>query len=513
LYASEQRALDVRLDVAGIARGSPQEIARGLLLLAIYIQQLPPEFNADSLHLGVSLHTLLHRYLCSVSDLVTSDDDLACTMEGLDCLIMQTMFYINDGNLRRAWLTSRRCLCVAQFLDCQNAYFSWSRTLDKSDDILKAKAMVWVRAVMLDRYLAPVVGLPSGIGQDCFGDEAIIEPIQTPLDTFERRICVVAGLIAHHNQSRSRQGYTTALAVDEKMDKIIADLGDSIIRIPDLTVKNKSQAEARSFKLMLCQMWFYFSRLCVHIPYMLRAFTEHKFEYSRVACLDASRELLKRYLVLRRTNNTQGTARVVDFSTVIAAATLILNQIGATAHSSAATTDQDDMQLVLQVAASMEAVSRGPRDFMARQGVDVIEKLVDLNSSAPGVASNMKVRLTIPFFGPVIIHRFKRPTGIASLSSLTQAPDEHHSGQAASQQTQAINHAAGLGSGDSLELTPDCTCQSMFESASISDPAWLPQLQAWDFDDVSTWDDAFGLWDVSGWECEGSFTAPESTAD
>lgn len=59
---------------------------------------------------------------------------------------------------------------------------------------------------------------------------------------------------------------------------------------------------------------------------MLRAFSDSKYKYSKLSCLNASRELLLLYLGLRSTN-AQCQARVVDFSTAFAFITLRLEQV------------------------------------------------------------------------------------------------------------------------------------------------------------------------------------------
>jgi hypothetical protein len=263
-----------------------------------------------------------------------------------------------------------------------------------------------------------------------------------------------------------------------------------------LSTAQRSLEEDDGFKLVLNQIWFYTLCLFLHIPWMLRAFTDHKFEYSRFACLQASREQLRRYLALRGTNNTQGTARVVDFATTIASATLILNQVGSAANPADAKLEENDEPLVLKVVESMRIVSRGPREFMARQGVQVIETLLALTTPDQGISATTRIRLTIPYFGPISIQRRSNLQPPAQ-SAAIQFPIENS--DILGRQAHSVEAPDDAPCDVGNNFFPDHGHDLSFEYTEMSDPGWLPPLEAWDFDNVLDWGDTFGLWDVSNW--------------
>ena len=360
----------------------------------------------------------------------------------------------------------------------------------------KARAMMWMRTVLVDRYLAPILGMPCGVGEDCFGDDHSMRPFECLLDVFERRLCVIAGLIATRNQRDPSPGYNATLDIDEELEKVTKEMGDILTVIPTLSTVHRSIEEDDGFKLVLNQMWFYTLCLFLHIPWMLRAFTDHKFEYSRFACLQASREQLKRYLALRSTNNTQGTARVVDFATTIASATLILNQVGSAANPTSARHEDDDEPLVSKVVESMRIVARGPREFMARQGAQVIETLLALKNSDQSATTTTRIRLTIPYFGPISIQRRSNPDSTGGRDAVQRLTENNGLLDGSVTTNNASNNA-------SFEIAtghaPDYGHDLSFEYTDISEPGWLPPLDAWDFDNVPDWGDTFGLWDVSNW--------------
>jgi len=94
----------------------PSVIARLLLTLCLAIQQIPTKFSTKTLQMQPTPVVWMDKCMTTVASLVTSVDELVGTVEGLECLILAGVFQINLGNLRRAWLTFRRALNIAQLM-------------------------------------------------------------------------------------------------------------------------------------------------------------------------------------------------------------------------------------------------------------------------------------------------------------------------------------------------------------------------------------------------------------
>jgi len=151
-----------------VSRQDPVKIARALLYIALCIQQLPPEFDGTRLQLYntyLSIDGVADTYMSSVSILITSDDDFVATIVGLECLILQEIFHMNAGNFRRAWVSARRAVTMAQLLDLHKEY---TNPLDGNDLMSSiAKKQMWRKVVLIERSLAIRLGLPCSTGDDC----------------------------------------------------------------------------------------------------------------------------------------------------------------------------------------------------------------------------------------------------------------------------------------------------------------------------------------------------------
>jgi hypothetical protein len=77
----------------------------------------PPHVGLLTLAVGVSIEgDNLDAYLALVDRWITSDDEYASTLEGMECLLLQAKCYADIGQPRKAWLIYRKGLGYAQML-------------------------------------------------------------------------------------------------------------------------------------------------------------------------------------------------------------------------------------------------------------------------------------------------------------------------------------------------------------------------------------------------------------
>lgn len=105
--------------VAEISQEKITVIARMLLFIVVLLQQLDPGYEHGRLHALSSLGSRTERILSTVNALVTSDDELVTSMEGLEGLVLQGIYHLNAGSPRRAWLIFRRALSIGQLMGLQ----------------------------------------------------------------------------------------------------------------------------------------------------------------------------------------------------------------------------------------------------------------------------------------------------------------------------------------------------------------------------------------------------------
>lgn len=130
-------------DMSAISKESPTQLGRTLLYLAICIQQLPSHFDTNSLQLTSGIDLYMRKIILTIQPLVTSDDEIVSSLEGLECLVLQGVYHINSGNPRRAWLSFRRAINFAQLMGLHKS----------DDDIMDGGKALWYHIERADRYL------------------------------------------------------------------------------------------------------------------------------------------------------------------------------------------------------------------------------------------------------------------------------------------------------------------------------------------------------------------------
>lgn len=114
-YSTENDSRGI-FNVSTVSQRHPVMIARLLFCVAICIQQLPPDFDQGKLETKSANRQRLNSIMEFLIQNVTSDDEIAATIEGVECLTLQGIYEVNAGNLRRSWLAYRKAVTMAQFL-------------------------------------------------------------------------------------------------------------------------------------------------------------------------------------------------------------------------------------------------------------------------------------------------------------------------------------------------------------------------------------------------------------
>lgn len=221
-----------------------------------------------------------------------------------------------------------------------------------------------------------------------------------------KTLCGISGRIIQRNQSKASQAYATTQEIDESLEKLAKSMPLGYWDVPDVIPCDRSVTAAATFNKVMIQIWFFQIEALTHLPFMLRASTERRFDYSKFSCLKASREMMSRYLALRKAENKAFCCKVVDFGALTACVTLflgLLDPISGTETQQEKNQRESDKALVQTVLESMEELANRGKDVVATQSVNVIKSLLAVDDSSGTNTGNLK--LTIPYFGTISIVR------------------------------------------------------------------------------------------------------------
>ncbi|PCG94114.1 Hypothetical protein PENO1_061180 [Penicillium occitanis (nom. inval.)] len=251
----------------------------------------PAEVGALAIAYARSLSQGFHPLMETVENLVLSDISYVATTDGMMCLILLGKTYTDIGHPRRAWLVWRRGITVTQLMGYH-----------REDCVDPGGKAAWWAVYHGDRFTSMLLGLPHGCS------DSILKPQFTKNATnnmslehhFTHQCAVVAGRIIERNVAAAKPPYSELMAIDEEMDAMAAAMSQSWWAIPDnLLFSDIANLRER----LLLHFYFFHVRLYLHLPSMGGTSSQPIYGasgtcISRLACIAAARELIKRFHVL-----------------------------------------------------------------------------------------------------------------------------------------------------------------------------------------------------------------------
>ena len=320
---TDARCETIRESVSHSLRSEkPAELAKIMLCIAISIHQLPNAFDWSRLQIREKPADLMERYIATVDKLITSDDEIAATLDGIECMMLEAKYHVNMGRPRRAWLLFHRALAFAQLLGIHRL----AAQSDKTSLDYQRSVNIWCHLVIGDRYLSLLLGLPYSV------DENFVTPYipvsgPPPVSVNDgeyyvgKMIPIVTKMI-DRNQSVVPMGYSATLRLDQELEEL-HNAQDPDWWSPELIPGTPAEDH---FDRLSAHFYHHQAKLLLHMPFMLRSSTDKRYQYSHNAVLDAAREMIRVYEALR-TNQAVGPfiCKLIDFQAFTGAMLLLLN--------------------------------------------------------------------------------------------------------------------------------------------------------------------------------------------
>ncbi|KAI8625762.1 hypothetical protein F5Y19DRAFT_488933 [Xylariaceae sp. FL1651] len=376
-------------------RGShPVILARRLLILGALLQDMPPDSvrKIDSMSSGRS--STMSRVVNAASRLVTSDDELICSLEGIECIMIESMYLNNSGKLQRAWQTNRRAMTIAQMMGLHTGTSSPSMVLEDTRDRIDPDHM-WFRLVLTDRYLSLMLGLPPGSHENTFASPKVLETC-TALERMERIMSVAAGRILQCN-SNERTDFAAAYKVDQMLLEAAALMPPQWWSVaPEFSTIGGTDAKAYEEMIRLTNQFAYHHLLVqLHLPYMMQPpSADTNYDYSKMTAASASRAIIGLFVAFRSSTVATTYCRGIDFIAFIASTTLCIAHVearrqhktnngkGVTVFQSLQHQRPSDRILLERTFEIMKTIAQTDHDPIAQKIISILDPLLTIENSA-----------------------------------------------------------------------------------------------------------------------------------
>ncbi|CAM1511972.1 Fc.00g094850.m01.CDS01 [Cosmosporella sp. VM-42] len=410
------------LTIRHTPRTHPLIIARQMLLLAITFRSIHPAFQHDLKGFSEPPGIMMQRVAETAMDLITTNDKMIGTIEGLECLVLTSTFQADSGNLRAGWSATRRAMFLAQLMSLHRQTRPPPKSVQPGNRW--DPQFLWYRIVYYDRFFSLILGLPQGCADNSMGSSSQLEH-DTPMGRLERRHCVLAGRILQRNESDpSPDDLIDTQAIDMEIRKLSESMPSKWWLVPNLAAIQDGVELFWETVKVVNQVFHYILLSHLHLPFMLHSSSgthQDLYKYSRIACVNASRDLLQRYMAFRTFNRVSYCCHSMDFFAITASMTLLLAHLDG--HRCKTELDQallhqrtSDRAIIEEILDNMEQVGLlNKANGLSERGAGELRRLLTIEADAVLCSSyrlergdshpndDRALRLIIPYFGVITI--------------------------------------------------------------------------------------------------------------
>ncbi|KAJ3576921.1 hypothetical protein NPX13_g3549 [Xylaria arbuscula] len=210
----------------------PILIARHMLYLATSLQHLHPEFHQEIRGLSKVPHELRHSLVEIASEMVTTRDELVDSIEGLDCVIIESWYHANNGNLQKALITIRRAITLAQVMGFHRK--GTARHTVICSETRAYPDLIWFRMLSHERYLCLMLGVPQSTRDQSMASDEMLSS-DTPMGRLDRIHCVIACRLLERNQLNPKDDdYALTQELDDQLQAASKDMPSGWWLTPNL---------------------------------------------------------------------------------------------------------------------------------------------------------------------------------------------------------------------------------------------------------------------------------------
>ena len=386
----ETPTLSISEDLLSIPESSshPVILARYMLQLVIHIQHAHFGHHREELRLLKDPITTMKHIIKLTTSLVTTNDDFNDIVEVIECILLQCLYYTGMGDLQRAWTANRRAMTMAQLmrLDRTGGFARKFKFLDSSSKC--DPSHMWFRIVELDRYLCLILGLSQGsTDQSMASPSALVN--YTPIGRLERIHCKISGILLERDKSRSSEfDQNLTAALNSELEQAARDMPSEWWLVPPLSDFKESIRVFWAIRDIFSQLFHYSLVNQLYLPQFLKSLSTKEdphWNHASIICATSTREILSRFMALRRIADFAHSCRAIDILSLMAAMTLLLTHISSQRSHHGSTfshlyaSDRAMIECILQ---SMEKLNAINSDHLSASSVHLLRKLLQVDGAS-----------------------------------------------------------------------------------------------------------------------------------
>ena len=355
----------------------PVLLARQMFLFAAALGQIPRKDSIPGL--TKHHHEIMDELAESAISNITTNDALLGTLEGLELMVMEGFYHMDCGDARRAWITNRRAVINAQLLGLHRPGHHRFNIIDTTAKL--DPEAIWISIVCMERVSSLLLGLPTSVA------DVILTPPEMGNDLIVR-LGNVAGRILERNRIEvPQQALDLTRDIDQELVKIANQMPSIFWRPMDFArLVRDTRGASNEIRRALDHGRYYNLVIQLHLPHMLCPTHASQRMYSKIACVNAGREILSRHIDLQSFEPAICRCRMIDFPALIAGMALMLahaiSHCGTRSENMFAHQRPSDRAMVERTLENMDFVSELQQDTLLVKCVRLLKELLEIEEDA-----------------------------------------------------------------------------------------------------------------------------------
>jgi hypothetical protein len=377
--------------------------AKVLVCLASCLLRLPSDFDYPVVWFPAPLEILQQCYMEFADALLSPDEGIVGSIDGVRCLIAQVRYHVNKGLPKKAWVIFRRALTFAQLL--------WGVRHCSSETAQNQREM-WLQLWQYDKHLSLHLGLPYAIPHlpfDAHGSENSFRQLLPLGARFVFRLLTVSACVIDRNQQSKSPLISETLAIDLELEKCREVMPlDWWNKTPEPEMPLEDIHEMFTVKLT-----YYNLRNLIYLPFISQSFVNQEYQWIAHAAQESSREAIKCYGILRDEKRPVfGMCNLLDFQAFTAGLIMILNLL-----ADQSTSQERGWESIYYLIQTFNYASQDKPDSVATRASQLLEELSRLRNHIP---QNDKIfQVEVPYLGKIRI-KIRRPSSGNQTSEFPQ---------------------------------------------------------------------------------------------
>lgn len=367
----------------------PVLFARPALLLVSYLQSLSLGNIALLRDTGIDHSILKTNLFQAVQRNVTCSERLLNSIEGVECMIVEGMYLNNAGELIDAWHCANRAVLQARLMLLDRfAAEQRPKWLQPETKRRIEPRLMWFRLLQTTGYLSMMLGLRS---HSPIADTEISEEMlqhYSPISQMQRMHCIAGAHIVQRCGHQLRDWRTTR-DIEKILDAAKMCVPLSWWLIPDFEIhmdfglhsllRVTQTMDQLTHSHLIAQLY---------LPHILFPDDNDEIQHARGQVMDASRDVLLRYVALAGIHSISSFCRIISCLAFVACVSLCFVRTQESGRYENTEGQQGQMDsarddaLIKSALAIMQRLSHVCKDRLAASFERALRQLLDLEPVA-----------------------------------------------------------------------------------------------------------------------------------